>query len=319
MLFVSFHKSIPNVYAFDDDGNPLSSGVLNARGQALDELRGIYLGSSSGLLYVVNGGKETSNILCFRGTSATSYTYLSTFLAPSQANSIDHPFAAAFDGSGGCYVSNQDTNVVAAFTVDQDQQGAGPRPVAAYLLGLDPGGTFLQGTLVASSVGCLPDVPTRTTPVPESSGGLGVIIEGGKVQHSVRDVAVCGALLLVVDEAAGLVRIYDQATGDYRGRSNVIPSPTHLLIVGEVVYLSASDQVLSSRLPGSSAPTLNFTPVLTAKHGSLSGMAVDGSGNCYVADRTEKELRKYGPGFAGPHQWSTKLTDEPEFLLYVHD
>src|SRR4051812_49257998 len=113
MLFVSFHKTISNVYAFDDNGNLLSSAILDAGGQSLDEIRGLYLGS--GLLYVANGGKDASNILCYQAASATSYTYLSTFIAKGMPNSIDHPFAVAFDGSGGCYVSNQDTNVVASF------------------------------------------------------------------------------------------------------------------------------------------------------------------------------------------------------------
>src|ERR1043165_4607601 len=150
MFFVTFHQTISNVYAYDDDGNllnPQSPNVLDKNG---DELRGIYLLASNGYLYVVEGGKKTSKVHCYQG-AGTSYKQLSDFISPKQANSIDHPFALAFDGQGNCYVSNQDTNVVVALNVSSNGQKGAPEAVAAYLTALYPKGTFLPGTLVASA------------------------------------------------------------------------------------------------------------------------------------------------------------------------
>ena len=87
MFFVTFHETVPNVYAYDDDGNlhnPSAPDVLDASGQSLEELRGLYLDQSSGLLYVANGAAKTSNVLCFKG-SGTSYKYVSTFIESASA------------------------------------------------------------------------------------------------------------------------------------------------------------------------------------------------------------------------------------------
>src|SRR5262245_58616955 len=98
MFFVTFHGDINNVYAYDDDGNWLNSSdpdVLDASGQTLSELRGMYLDPSSGQLYVANGASKTSNVLCFKG-SGTSYSYVSTFIESPAAGgpkSVIHPYS----------------------------------------------------------------------------------------------------------------------------------------------------------------------------------------------------------------------------------
>ena len=56
MFFVTFHQSVSNVYAYDDDGNLLNPHSPNVLDKDGDELRGIYLGALSGYLYVVSGG-----------------------------------------------------------------------------------------------------------------------------------------------------------------------------------------------------------------------------------------------------------------------
>ena len=78
MLFVTFHKAVSNVYAYEDNGtllNPKTPNVLNSPDNKLDELRGIYF--INNYLYVINGGKDVSNILCFQG-SGTSFTCAGT-------------------------------------------------------------------------------------------------------------------------------------------------------------------------------------------------------------------------------------------------
>ena len=316
MFFVTFHQTISNVYAYDDEGNllnPKSPCVLNASGETLDELRGIYL--VNGYLYVLNGGKSTSNILCFKG-SGTSYSYQSTFIA--SGGPIDHPFAMTFDGQGHCYVSNQDTNVVATLVVNSDTQATlAPQP-SAFLQAVFPSGTFLQGTLVPSSDGGLPNV--KTTPVPQVLGGLYVSIQKGKVQNSVRDVVYYNGLIFVLDEPGGLVRTYNAATGQPLINSNPVSSPTHLLIQNNTMYVAAGNQVLSSPVPNpydSDAAAWVFEPLISlGSSDSASGMAFDSSGNFYVANRSSMKVHVYSSKFQPLQTWPA-MTDNPEFLLYM--
>ena len=46
MFFVTFHQTVANVNAYDDDGNLTAANVLNPSGQTLAELRGLYLNSA---------------------------------------------------------------------------------------------------------------------------------------------------------------------------------------------------------------------------------------------------------------------------------
>jgi hypothetical protein len=155
----------------------------------------------------------------------------------------------------------QDTNVVAALAVSTDGQKGTPQTVGSYLSALYPTGEFLQGTLVASSQADLPSAPQTkgVQAVPATLGGLAVALDKKqeKVQNSVRDVAFYSLdyggsmlpLLFVVDEAAGLVRVYDPATGQLLRSSNQLNSPVHLLIAGGTIYVGAGDKVLSSPVP----------------------------------------------------------------------
>src|ERR1043166_4788082 len=313
MFFVTFHQSVSNVYAYDDDGNLLNPHSPNVLDKDGDELRGIYLEAASGYLYVVSGGKKTSKVHCYQG-SGTSYKQLSDFISPKHADSIDHPFAVAFDGSGNCYVSNQDTNVVAALAVSSDGLKGTPEAVAASLSALYPAGGCVQG-------------------VPATLGGLAVALDKKqeKVQNSVRDVAFYSLdyggsalpLLFVADEAAGLVRVYDPVTGQLLRSSNQLNSPVHLLIAGGTIYVGAGDEVLSSPVPNPydpDAPPWVFTPVALspAPGGAVSGMAFDAAGNFHIAVRTNNLVMKYDAQFGNGVEWvSTPMPDNPEFLLYV--
>jgi hypothetical protein len=338
MFFVTFHQAIDNVYAYDDDGNLLNPKNPNVLDKDGDELRGIYLESSTGYLYVVDGGKKKSRVCCYQG-SGTSYKKLSNFITPTDANSIDHPFALAFDGAGNCFVSNQNTNVVAAFQVSSNGQSASVGTVAPYLTALYPSGTFLQGTLVASSKSDLPNAPQtkNVQKVAKELGGLSVEIDtkSSKMQNSVRDVAFYDLtynnetipLLFVADEPAGLVRLYDPRTGQILRSSNPLNSPVHLLINDGTLYVGAGDQVLSSPVPNPYDPNapvwvftpLEFSPALPAGK-SVSGMAFDSQGNFHVAIRTKNLVVKYDSKFSNGVNWvSTPMPDNPEFLLYVPD
>lgn len=331
MLFVTFHKSNGNVHAYKH-GEEIESKVLSQGG---DQLRGIYLFPGSpgapNNLYVADGSKDSSNIYLFRG-SDTSYDYAKTLVSSADTPAVLHPFALAIDRMGTCYVSNQDTNVVAAFIMD------GPErfiidSTAPYLTGKYPNGEFLEGTLVASSKANLPNAPQTNglQEVPEEEGGLGVEISSdenneAKVLHSVRDVVAYGdfpsALVFVADEVSGLVRLYDP-DGNPLMNSNKLDSPVHLLIAEGTIYVSAGEQVLSSPVPNPSdpnAPPWEFTPVDLSSappDGKVSGMTFDDKGNFFVAVRTTDKIMKYEPGFTNGTTWASTTHKGPEFLLHV--
>jgi hypothetical protein len=278
MLFVTFHgDSINNIYAYTTGSGPqktaLSTSVLNMLYPAqLSELRAMVLANDC--LYVANGSKHTSNILCFQG-SGTTYDLVSTFVC-GNVNSVNHPFSLVFDGAGHCFVSNQDTNVVAVFNAGASGETTTPGAVSSYLTGLDLTGTFLDATFVASKVGNLPNVPATPT-LAKGQGGLDVTTTGKgkdeKVQHSVRDVGLANGILFVVDEPGGCVRMYDPSTGEYHGKSTgSLKAPTHLLIQGTTMYVTAGSEIWTSPLPTDpSNPTLNFSSVFSTHWATSPG------------------------------------------------
>jgi hypothetical protein len=343
MIFVTFH-STDNVYAYNtSDGSTASTGVLTCGKHPLVELRGIYLDSTTGDLYVVDGGKGSSRVYLYPKTSSpTSYGPPHTLISPKAADSIDHPFAVAFgpvatDQTFTAYVSNQDTNVVASFTIDLAKHSAQPLPVASYLKTTYPQGKFLCATFVASAVEDLPGLPFNPPPVSGSKGGLGVIMgpDTGaspvtyKVLHSVRDVALANGFLLVVDEADGVVRLYDPTTGAYQGASTIqgapgaiLDAPTHMFVSSAAVYTTFANQIYSAPLPaaGTKGASMTFAPVASVASGSLSGLVLGSDGYFYLANRTEQTILKYSSDFQ-TLVWSIKAPDnqQPEFLLYVAD
>jgi hypothetical protein len=339
MLLVTFHGGSggqPNVWAYDT-----ATGVLTTK-QALQDQGGLLAGAelrglvyANSFLYVVNGAKNASNILCY-GPSVTGvlpnlFQYVGVFLGPSLShnkghfqNSIGHPYALQFATSGGStyvYVSNQDTNVVARATVAAGNETASiPSGCqSAYLNELTsicPKGecVYLDGTFVASQCGTLPDVTVAATNVPECYGGLSVAFSDGtttcppqgkvKVQNSVRDVAVSGGVLLVCDEPSKVIRLYSLPDGTSKGPSPKLPaSPTHLAIFSNGLYVSAGDQLYWSALGNPPDPSgLSFQSLLTAPSGySVGGVTfgtVNDAATAYVAFQKGKGTKGSGTIYA---------------------
>jgi hypothetical protein len=358
MLLVTFHggsTGIANVYAYDTtDGTLKTSAALSSKAP-LDkaELRGMVLANS--YMYVVNGGKHASNIMCFQppasGSSDWTFGYVGDFVDPSLSkkghfqNSIGHPYAIQFDGSGFCYISNQDTNVVAQAQVASDFKTAaitkGCR--SRYLNNLTsicpPGGcVYLDGTFVASQVGALPDVSIAATPVPAQYGGLSISPSTNitKVLNSVRDVAISNGVLLVCDEPSDVIRLYSLADGTYLGAGPALPkSPTHLAIFSNGLYVSAGSQLYWSPLANPPAPAgLQFQSVLKAPAAinpyDVGGVTFDAQTNtAYVVFQQGKGqtgsggIYSYAVGNGSPPVFSqatvfaTICTDTPESALFL--
>jgi hypothetical protein len=317
MLLATFHGgfgAITNVYAYDTTTNKLitttalPSSDLNSEA----ELRGLVWANS--YLYVLNGTKTESTILCFEppaaGASTYQFKYVGTFLSASFSkkghfeNSIAHPYALVFNGQTLCYFSNQDTNVVAQAAVASDSQSASIKTgcQSQYLQNLTsicPNGScvYLDGTFVASQNGSLPHVEVTATDVPSQYGGLSLSFADDKgkqkVQNSVRDLAIAGNVLFVCDEPSALVRLYSLPGGDYLGSSASLPkSPTHLAIASGGLFVSAGDQVYWSKLSSSPTPSaLCFTSILKVPSGQaytkIGGVAFDTAGTtAWVAFQT---------------------------------
>ncbi len=321
MLLVSFHSasSTNPIPAYDPaSGEALSGSALDTTTR-LKEPRGLYL-DSLGNLFVIDGDKHTSNVYFYPKPSSAGIPYgpAAAVITPATADSIDHPFAMSYvTGSGTtpglALVSNQDTNVVASFDVtDPSNPTATPSKVASYLKPFETKDHFLKGTWVASAVGNLPKVKGNPPVVPSSKGGLCAKLGPNnastadvddkkskeKVDHSVRDVALIGNVLVVVDEAASVVRLYEAGTGDYYGENTMdgdgtLHSPTHLLVVNGTVYVSSANQIYSGTVTTdekTGIATLVLSLAFSLENVTISGMAVDPAGNFYFADRTGNAL-----------------------------
>jgi hypothetical protein len=282
VLLVTFHggasPGINNIYAYATPTCSLltPTALGDAKGVTLSELRAMVL--ADGQLYVANGAKSQSQVLCYTPpASGSTFTYKSTVIGPttSQGNfmtSIAHPFGIAFDGQWTCYVSNQDTNVVAQVGLSPKGHtgtlGAGCQ--SAYLNNLYPKpAIFLDGTYVASQVTTLHDVGVNATPVQTTDGGLAVDVDKKtkKTQNSVRDVAIANGILFVCDEPACVINLYSLADGTFLGASNVLADkPTHLCIQNGGLYVCAGQTLYWGQLPTTvngalSSPMLSLTPV----------------------------------------------------------
>jgi hypothetical protein len=358
MLLVSFHGGsggVENIYAYDT-----ATGLLNSQTALQNatltkaELRGMVYANS--YLYVVNGAKGASDILCFQppasGSSKYEFTYAGEFLAASISSkkglyktAIGHPYAVEFDGAQFCYVSNQDTNVVAQATVSGNAESATIEKgcQSAYLKGLTSicpatGCVYLDGTFVASQDGALPDVDVAATNVSDQYGGLQVKFASAsdkKVQNSVRDIAISNGVLMVCDEPAKSIRLYSLPGGNYLGSSPVPAGPTHMAILPDGLYVSADNQLYWSALSNPPAPSsLRFQSVLTAPASNykIGGVTFDASSNtAWVAFQLgtgttgSGAIYSYGltfaaggaPTFGIGSVFATLCADTPEFVLYI--
>jgi hypothetical protein len=331
MLLVTFHGNPSNdhqavqsgggnlVSAYSDDGTLLAQQIIQDPPALLAQPRGIAL-VQNGLLWLASGSAKTSNILSFMG-SGTRYTYTGQPVVQyPTVDSLWHPFDFTFApgaaGGATCFVSNQDTNTVARLAVSADFEQASSMPLSPAL---PSNGYFLTATFVASARGDLPGLEKPTTPVPPPPG-LEVDVKGGKVPHSVRGVLWHGPALYVADEVAGTVKVYD-ASGTYRGQSNAVGSPDHLVAQGGLVYVGSGRQVFRGGAVSAIVPAvLDFSPIVGITLGSVAGMAFGPTGDLYVADRTGRQLWRYAaPDFSSGSRVGSQLSDDPEFLLYVPD
>jgi hypothetical protein len=271
MLFVTFHEAIATIYGYDEQNlsSPANPNILTPSTLVqLSELWGMLL--ANGFLYVVNGGKSTSNIVCYAPSStAYQYTYKSVFTPIPGIPAVNHPFDCTFRSAGSpavqyWYVPNQDSNVVSVLASDTPYTSATPTSATAYLAALQtalqnansPIGNlgFLNSTFVPTAiVGA--EIPQQIT-VDPSWGGLTPIFSKSdaapedakkkkklKVQNSVRGVVCYNNVLYVADEGGSALRMYDPGTGVPLG-STAVSNPVHLVQQNGVLYVTSGNTVL---------------------------------------------------------------------------
>ena len=318
MWYISFHggdDGVNNIRAYDDKGKLATKHVLAKCDDdpPRSELRKFAFGPD-GDLYVVNGYKKYSQILRYKGkpNKDGGHDFVGVFVSKDTVAALVHPFSFTFDAFGFWYVSNQDTNVVTRL----DAKGE-PMPVSPYLAQTYPKNKLLPGTFIASSKGDLHGVPAAAPDV-EPPQGLHVSVDkdSGKTTHSVRDVLIHWDCLVVADEPANAVKIYDGGTGKLITNivnDRLLAAPVHLLSDDAAIYIGSTgtDAVLRYDLGSDSLG--GFIEGIK----SVSGISFGPDGCFYAASRKEQCILRYDANGKFIDKFIKDLPDDPEFLLYV--
>ena len=302
----------------------------------------------------MNGAIRASEVLSFappaKGSTQFVFTKIGSFIGPSVNSggmfrtSIGHPYSLALGSPPNCYISNQDTNTVSLVQASTDGKVGTLTPgcQSQYLVkNVAPADAFLDGTIIGSQTGALPAVDPKKDPkdVPQKYGGLAVgFAPNGdkKVQHSVRDIAAFGGVLLVCDEPDKLLRLYQLSDGSYLGSSAILPAaPTHLSIFHGWLYVSAGDQLYATALAPSPRPSdlcfIALLPALTAgDKTTIGGTTLDAVNNVmYVVSQLGTggqgtgAIWSFDYGAGSPPSLNNKsvldsgFEDTPEFVLYL--
>jgi hypothetical protein len=303
----------------------------------MSELRALkFVGD--GTIWVLSGGADDSTILAFKrtGNSNDSFTYTGKPVAQYQSGSaLLHPFDFVFDPDGYCYVSNQDTDVVARFVVDPKLLSATPASPPGALKGK---GSFWPGTFVASADATLPRGAPKGSPHASTIAAPAGLEDWPpcanatscpKLVNSVRGVAWANGMLYVADEVAAMVKVYDP-DGNFtsprtapdssastsglvgtRATDNTPPThgPVHLLVVNDAstqaLLATNGRDVLSSPLDPKAPASLDFQPIANIKVPKVSGLTLAPAGVLYAASREKQPI----PGQTKQHAFIYKYTN----------
>ena len=313
---------VQNVGVFEDDGTPRKNHPLlldpSPKARPLHILRGFALVGDD--LYIANAWRRDSHVAHFRRHGST-FRFVADLVTSKQAAAMVHPFDVELGDDGRLYISCQDSNTVIA----TEPKTHKPAPVSSHLLKTFPKGNFLPGTLVASTLGHLPDVgvsPPQDVPSPQ---GLNVVLDmHGKPRHSVRGIVVHKGLLYVADEAGDAVKIFDVASGRVvaRIRGKRMRKPVHLVLHAQTLYIGAAGTGSILAYDISKKPPhgkLKPRTIVDAKLHAPSGFAIGPDGDLYVAERMHQCVQRFSMDGKKKGTFIDGLPDMPEFLLHVPD
>ena len=313
---------LDNIGVFEDDGTVRKEHPLlldpSPKAHALHIPRGFALVDDD--LYIASAWHGDSHVARYR-RRGDRFRFADNLVTSKQAVAMIHPFDVELGDDGRLYISCQDTNTVIAIL----PQSRRPARVAQHLRETFPDGQFLPGTVVASTVGHLPDaghMPPKDVPPPQ---GLEVVLDvHGKPRHSVRGIIVHRAYLYVADEAGDAVKIFEIVTGRLVARihGKRIRKPVHLILHGETIYIGAagSGSILAYEIPKEPPHgKLKARVVIDGKLKAPSGFAIGPDGDLYVAERFEQRVRRFALDGSKKGTFIDGLPDIPEFLVHVHD
>jgi hypothetical protein len=311
---------VDNIGIFEDDGSPRKIHPLlldpSSDAQPLHIARGFALVGDD--LYIASAWRKDSHIALYHRDGDT-FRFKEVLATTEQVAAMVHPFDVELGDDGRIYVSSQDTNTVVSLVAETRK----PAPVAAHLRKHYPNGTFLPGTLVASSQGSLPDYGDRASLDVPSPLGLKVVLDQhGKPRHSVRGIVVHRKHLYVADEAGDVVKVFNVQSGELLAHitAPTLKAPVHLILHGEALYIGASGTGSILALDLMSTPPsgeLKARVVIDGKLDAPSGFAVGPEGDLYVAERKKQRVRRFSSDGKKEGTFINNLPDMPEFLVYV--
>ena len=315
-------RGVDNIGVFEDDGTPREKHPLlldpAPDAHPLHIARGFALVGDD--LYIANAWRKDSHVARYRRRDDT-FHFAGIVVATENVSALVHPFDVELGDDGRLYVSCQDTNTVVAILPKTGR----PAPVAADLLKDFPNGSFLPGTLVASSQGRLPEVGDRAPKDVPAPRGLEVVLDvHGKPRHSVRGIIVHRQHLYVADEAGNAVKIFAVKSGRLvaRIKGRRLRKPVHLILHGDTLYIGAAGtgSILAYDIP-QKAPRgkLKARAVIDGKLKAPSGFAIGPDGDLYVAERLEQRVRRFSVKGKKKGTFIEGLPDMPEFLVHVPD
>ena len=311
---------VDNIGVFENDGSPRKTHPLlldeSPGAQSLHIARGFALVGDD--LYIASAWRKDSHIARYHRHGYT-FRFKEVLVKTEQVAAMVHPFDVELGDDGRVYISCQDTNTVVSLVPETRK----PAPVAAHLLKQYPNGNFLPGTLVASSLGSLPeygDLAPLDVPAPL---GLKVVLDKrGKPRHSVRGIIVHRKHLYVADEAGDAVKVFNVKSGELMARitRRELKAPVHLILHGETLYIGASGTGSVLALDLTSTPPkgeITARVVIDGKLDAPSGFAVGPDGDLYVAERKKQRVRRFSSSGKKKGTFIDDLPDMPEFLVYV--
>jgi hypothetical protein len=313
-------SGVDNIGVFEDDGAPRKKHPLlldsSPDAQPLHITRGFALDGDD--LYIANAWRRDSHVARYR-RSGDTFRFAEVVVTSKHVSAMVHPFDVELGDDGRIYISCQDTNTVLVLLPKTRK----PAPVALHLRQNFPDGTFLPGTLVASSRGKLPEYGEHApldVPPPQ---GLGVVLDvHGRPRHSVRGIIVHRRHLYVADEAGDAVKIFEIESGRLSAhiRGKRLSKPVHLVLQGDTLYIGAagSGSILAYDIP-KTVPDgkIKARVVIDRKLKAPSGFAIGPDGDLYVAERFEQRVRRFSVKGEKKGTFIHGLPDIPEFLVYV--
>jgi hypothetical protein len=313
---------VENIGVFEDDGAPRKKHPLlldpSPKAQPLHIARGFAQVGDD--LYIANAWRKDSHVARYRRNGDT-FRFVDVVVSSKQVSAMVHPFDVELGDDGRLYVSCQDTNTVLAILPKTRK----PAPVAHHLRKTFPKGSFLPGTLVASSQGRLPEVGDHAPLDVPSPQGLKVLLDvHGRPRHSVRGIIVHRGNLFVADEAGDAVKIFEIKSGRLvaRIKGKKLTKPVHLILHGETLYIGAagSGSILAYDIPEVALRgKLKARVVIDCKLKAPSGFAIGPDGDLYVAERFNQRVRRFSIEGKKKGTFIDGLPDIPEFLMNVPD